>query len=101
LLNDRAQPNEDGWVSLPSKERGLGARHRANTASSSGAERCRVRRDDGIFVAAGHFANVPAASAAMGIDWMKRDELSQAIPPAFTEFLGAQLLRVVLARRSP
>jgi DNA (cytosine-5)-methyltransferase 1 len=37
----------------------------------------------------------------MGIDWMKRDELSQAIPPAFTEFLGAQLLRVVLARRSP
>jgi DNA (cytosine-5)-methyltransferase 1 len=29
---------------------------------------------------------------AMGIDWMNRDELSEAIPPAFTEFIGAQLL---------
>ena len=28
----------------------------------------------------------------MGIDWMNRDELSQAIPPAYTEFIGKQLL---------
>jgi len=30
---------------------------------------------------------------AMGVDWMSRDELSQAIPPAYTEYIGAQLLR--------
>lgn len=31
-------------------------------------------------------------SDAMGIDWMNGDELSQAIPPAYTEFIGRQLL---------
>jgi Site-specific DNA methylase len=35
------------------------------------------------------------ARAAMGIDWMTRDELAQAIPPAYTEFIGTQLLNVI------
>jgi DNA (cytosine-5)-methyltransferase 1 len=30
---------------------------------------------------------------AMGVEWMNRDELAQAIPPAYTEFIGAELLR--------
>lgn len=33
--------------------------------------------------------------AAMGIDWMGRDELGQAIPPAYTEFIGQQLMRAL------
>jgi DNA (cytosine-5)-methyltransferase 1 len=31
----------------------------------------------------------------MGIDWMDWGELTQAVPPAYTEFIGAQLLAVV------
>lgn len=31
------------------------------------------------------------ARKAMGITWMRQDEITQAIPPAYTEFLGKQL----------
>jgi DNA (cytosine-5)-methyltransferase 1 len=30
---------------------------------------------------------------AMGIDWMRRDELSQAVPPAYSEFIGRATLQ--------
>lgn len=30
---------------------------------------------------------------AMGIDWTTREELSQAVPPAYSEFLGRRLMR--------
>jgi DNA (cytosine-5)-methyltransferase 1 len=33
------------------------------------------------------------ASEAMGIDWMNHYELTQAIPPAYTEFVGRGLMR--------
>jgi DNA (cytosine-5)-methyltransferase 1 len=35
------------------------------------------------------------AQRLMGIDWMTRKELVQAIPPAYTEWIGRQLLQVV------
>lgn len=35
--------------------------------------------------------NIKEARDAMGIDWLGRRELSQAIPPAFTEWIGHQM----------
>jgi site-specific DNA-cytosine methylase len=32
---------------------------------------------------------------AMGIDWMTQKELSQAIPPAYTEWLGKEMLKLI------
>ena len=32
---------------------------------------------------------------AMGIDWMRKPELSQAIPPAYTEYIGGYLMQMV------
>jgi DNA (cytosine-5)-methyltransferase 1 len=36
--------------------------------------------------------NLAHAREAMGIDYMTRQELSEAIPPAYTAFIGAQLI---------
>jgi DNA (cytosine-5)-methyltransferase 1 len=36
--------------------------------------------------------NLTEAREAMGIDWMSRAELSEAIPPAYTEWIGERLL---------
>jgi DNA (cytosine-5)-methyltransferase 1 len=36
---------------------------------------------------------VAERSEAMGIDWMAGAQLSQAIPPAYTEFIGRQLMQ--------
>lgn len=39
------------------------------------------------------------AKKAMGIDWMLRTEISQAIPPAYTEFIGKQLIAAIRNKR--
>jgi DNA (cytosine-5)-methyltransferase 1 len=37
------------------------------------------------------------ARTALGIDWMNRDEMAEAVPPAYTEWIGKQLCAVLEA----
>lgn len=43
-------------------------------------------------MARGEIAHKADWERVMGIDWMTRDELAQAIPPAYTEYIGGFLL---------
>lgn len=38
-----------------------------------------------------------SARAALGCEWMNRDEACQAIPPAYTEYIGKYLMNYLLA----
>ena len=49
----------------------------------------------------GNFTDVEAGRRAMGISWMTREGLREAIPPAYTEHLGQQLMAAVTAQLRP
>jgi DNA (cytosine-5)-methyltransferase 1 len=51
--------------------------------------------DSGNVTVAGHLFSLRAGSRALGIDWMNRDELAEAIPPAYTEFIGKYLIQTL------
>jgi len=54
--------------------------------------------DGDIIQVVGHFSNVPYARKAMEIEWMTQSELAQAIPPAYTEWIGRQFM-IAIARK--
>lgn len=80
----------DEWIYGPSEDsRGLATwpgrrEQRAGLIVRNGAQR--------VGANVGHSAGVQQARDAMQIDWMSRDEITQAIPPAYTEYIGRQLL---------
>lgn len=55
----------------------------------------RARLNNG-YVVGGH-QNGLRAMNALGIDWMTGSELSQSVPPAYTEWIGRRLLEVIEA----
>lgn len=46
----------------------------------------------------GNFSGIAVGKKAMGIDWMSKHELTQAIPPAYTEYIGRHLMEVLHAK---
>lgn len=48
-----------------------------------------------VISVSGNCAPVALARKAMGIDWTNRKELAEAIPPAYTEYLGRQILEAL------
>jgi DNA (cytosine-5)-methyltransferase 1 len=50
-----------------------------------------------VQVTGGGNCTIANARDAMGIDWMTKAEINEAIPPAYTQFIGEQLLAVLEA----
>ena len=59
----------------------------------------RPPRPDEYMHVVGNFSGVARAREAMGIGWMSRDELREAIPPAYSEHIGRHLAAHILALR--
>jgi DNA (cytosine-5)-methyltransferase 1 len=84
------------------EEAGQLVRHRwfeSNVPMPALVHPCRHDRPTiSVFGHGGHiYHGVEQWRRVMGIDWMTRDELAQAIPPAYTEFIGLVLLEHITA----
>jgi DNA (cytosine-5)-methyltransferase 1 len=78
-----------GWLS-PLGPASCDHRRPAVTVTGNGAHIWTIRK-------LGCYPDAARARAAMGIDWTTRAELSQAVPPAYTEWIGRQLLASIAA----
>lgn len=56
----------------------------------------RPNRERHYAAATGNFSDVPFVQKSMGISWLGQKELSQAIPPAYTEFIGKNLFKAIV-----
>ena len=51
----------------------------------------RPNREEHYAAVTGHFSDVEFAQKSMGIDWLGQKGLAQAIPPAYTEWVGKRM----------
>jgi len=70
---------------------GDGSRYNGDGSRSYSSE----RRLSTVVQVYGHAGGKEEWPAAMGIDWMTYPELAEAIPPAYTQFVGEQLMSAV------
>jgi DNA (cytosine-5)-methyltransferase 1 len=74
----------------------LAPTHKQHTEGPTGSHRGYSRGNPMVCVA-GHNFQADEGYQAMGIDWMtSREQLAQAIPPAYSEFIGRAALRMVV-----
>lgn len=71
--------------------------HHHHDLIAPNAKMGRKPRDGEFIQVVGNFSGVEIAREAMGIDWMARDELSEAIPPAYGEFIGRAAMEAIAA----
>lgn len=69
--------------------RNLGVTNPVGVHGKLDGRRLFTRKDGSIQRAA---RTLEEGRRAMGIDWMEWEDLTEAIPPAYTEFIGAQLI---------
>lgn len=59
------------------------------------AQMGRPIRPGEYYHAVGNFTSVDLVRRDMGVPWMDRDGIRECIPPVFTEYIGAQLLKEI------
>jgi DNA (cytosine-5)-methyltransferase 1 len=109
IENVTAAPSRSGIVLCGSMfGRGDLQRHRLFESSMLILLDRHCRHDKDVITVTGHTpqrwlggrrkgVSPPERNAAMGIDWMTVAELTQAIPPVYTQFIGAHLLEEISA----
>lgn len=88
--------SEKGFISVTSGGKSLEVKFNPNARRKSGLYGVSSK---GFVSVCGHFSGAEYCRMAMGIEWMSAKELAQAIPPAFTEWIGRQLICYVEAKR--